>query len=333
MKAAVLEAKHHPLIYQELPDPKAGPGEVVVKLVAAALNHRDIWIQKGLYAGLKFPIILGSDGAGLVHEVGPGVDESWLGRSVIINPGIDWGENPRAQGRQFQILGLPQDGTFAQLVKIPAKNLRPKPDYLSWNAAAALPLAGLTAYRALFARAKLLPQERVLITGIGGGVALFALQFALAAGATVFVSSSSDAKLDRAKSLGAHGGINYRQADWANRLREQVGGFEVIIDGAGGSGYADLIELAIPGGRIVSYGAHHGALDNFKLQRLFWKQLDMLGTTLGSAEDFAGMVSFAETHQIVPVLDQTFSLPEAEDAMRRMDAGDQFGKIVLTIDA
>lgn len=333
MKAAVLEAKHQPLIYRDVPDPQPGPGEVIVKLTTAALNHRDVWIQKGLYAGLKFPIVLGSDGAGVVHEVGTGVDASWLGRSVIVYPGLNWGDDPRAQGRQFHILGMPADGTFAQFVKVPVENLYAKPDYLSWTASAALPLAGLTAYRALFTRAQLLPQERVLITGIGGGVALFALQFALAAGATVFVTSGSDAKLERAKMLGAHGGINYHQADWANQLQKQVGGFDVIIDSAGGEGYSDLIELAVPGGRIVNYGAHLGAPSSFKLHRHFWKQLNLLGTTLGSAADFAAMVQFAENHQLVPIVDQTFALLDAESALRRMDAGEQFGKLVLTIDA
>src|SRR6185436_10502176 len=174
-----------------VPDSRPAAGEVVVTLRAAALNHRDVWIKTGQYAGLKWPCIPGSDGAGTVSGTGEGVDAAWKNREVIINPSFGWGDHEAAQGGQFTILGLPRDGTLAEKIAVPATQLAPKPSHLSWEEAAALPLAGLTAYRAVHARAKVQRGERVLISGIGGGVALFALQFAVATGAEVWVTSSS----------------------------------------------------------------------------------------------------------------------------------------------
>src|ERR1700694_2681585 len=208
VKATVLIAVKTPLIVQQLPDLVAAPGRAVVRLKAAALNHRDLWTQLGLYPNIKLPVTLGSDGAGVVTSVGTEADRSWVGREVIINPSLDWGPDPRAQGKDFRILGLPDNGTFAEQVSIPVANLAPKPAHLSWEQAAALPLTGLTAWRALFPRAQLKPGERVLVTGTGGGAALIALQFAAAAGATVWVTSSSPEKLARAETLGAAGGVH-----------------------------------------------------------------------------------------------------------------------------
>ena len=182
MKAAVLRGVQE-LVVDTVPQPTPHVGEVVVRLHAAALNHRDVWIKGGKYAGLKFPVILGSDGAGTVVQAGPGVDPSVVGQEVILNPSLDWGHSEKSQDPRFSILGLPRDGTFAEFVSIPATQLTPKPTHLSWEEAAALPLAGLTAYRAIFSRAGLKAHERILINGIGAGTALFALQFAAAAGA------------------------------------------------------------------------------------------------------------------------------------------------------
>lgn len=331
MKAAVLDGVNQPLVVRDVPTPQAGDNEVIVQVAAAALNHRDVWIQQGLYAGLKFPIILGSDGAGTVVDVGADVDRGWLGQAVTMNPGKDWGDNPRAQGRQYKILGLPEDGTFAEQVKVPAQNLVAKPAHLSFAAAAALPLGGLTAYRALFTRGNLQPGERVLITGVGGGVAMLAFQLAVAAGAQVYVTSGSDDKLARVQQLGAAGGVNYRADEWAKKLREQASGFDLIFDSAGGAGFPELIELANPGGRVVNIGATLGNPKSIDLRRVFWKQVSILGSTMGTAEDFAALIKFVNQHQLVPVIDMEFPLSEAEAAMQRMAAADQFGKIVLTI--
>jgi zinc-binding alcohol dehydrogenase/oxidoreductase len=331
MKAAVLHAVHAPLQLSEVATPTPASGEALVKLQYAALNHRDVWIQKGQYAGLKFPIILGSDGAGTVEAVGDAAHREWLGKAVIINPSLDWGPSELAQQKSYRILGLPDDGTFAEYVKVPVENLAPKPEHLSFEAAAALPLAGLTAYRALFSRAQLSAHDKVLITGIGGGVALFALQFAVALGAEVWVTSSSDEKLARAVSLGAKGGANYSQPNWSETLQKNAGLFNVILDSAGGEGFSALINLAAPGARVVFVGATRGAVKELALQKIFWKQLSLLGSTMGSPADFDAMLKFVAQHRLTPVIDQTFALADAEQALRYMDHAKQFGKITLKI--
>ena len=332
MQALVLEASNQPLQYQEVADPAPGTGEVIVRLQAAALNHRDNWIQKGQYAGLKFPVIPGSDGCGIVQSLGPGVDAAWLNRPVIINPGLDWGDRPTVQSDRFRILGLPDDGTFAEQVRVPASALVDQPAHLDAPHAAALPLAGLTAYRALFKRANLQHGERVLISGVGGGAALFAMQYAVAAGAITFVTSGSQDKLKRALELGAAGGADYRSADFPTQLKQEAGGgFDLILDSAGGEGFGKLIDLAAPGARIVFFGATRGNPPGFDMRKVFWKQLSILGSTMGSPTDFAEMIRFVNGHHITPIADLTFPLARGNDALRAMDSAAQFGKIVLTI--
>ncbi len=332
MKALVLAGVNEPLRWQDVPDPQPGPGEVIVAIGAAAVNHRDLWIRKGQYAGLKFPIILGSDGCGRVAARGRGVDESWQGQEVIINPGLNWGGRPQAQAEDFRILGLPEDGTFAEQVRVSAAQLAAKPPHLDAVHAAALPLAGLTGYRALFSRARLQAGEKVLLTGIGGGVAIFLLQYATAAGATVFVTSGSDEKIARARELGAAGGVNYKQAGWAKQLKKQAGGgFDVIVDSAGGDGFLDLVELAVPGGRLAFFGATRGDPGKFPLRRVFWKQLSILGTTMGSPAEFGEMVHFVAEHRITPVAEQTFPMADGNAALDAMDASEHFGKLVLKL--
>ena len=330
MQAAVLSDLKQPIALQSVADPVAQPGQAVVRLKAAALNHRDLWIRLGQYAGIKVPSILGSDGAGVVESVGSPVDAAWIGRDVIINPALDWGADPRARGPKFRILGLPDDGTFAEKIAIASVNLAPKPAHLTWEQAAALPLAGLTAWRALFTRAQLQAGEKVLVTGIGGGAALFALQFAVAAGAQVWVTSSSVDKLARARSLGAAGGVDYREAGWGAALQTAAGGlFDVIVDSAGGEGFGQLIELAKPGGRLAFFGATRGNPPGFDMRRGFFRQINLLGTTMGSPADFAGMTAFVAQHRIVPTVDRVFPLAETEAALRHMESAAQFGKIVL----
>jgi NADPH:quinone reductase-like Zn-dependent oxidoreductase len=211
-------------------------------------------------------------------------------------------------------------------------NLAPKPHHLSWQQAAALPLAGLTAWRALFSRAQLTGGERVLVTGVGGGAALFALQFATAAGAEVWVTSSVPEKLARAQALGAAGGVNYLDGDWPAQLQKKAGGlFDVIIDSAGGEGFGKLIELTKPGGRIAFFGATAGNPPGLDLRKCFFRQISILGTTMGSPGDFHGLMQFVEMHHLVPVVDRVFPLAETEAALRHMEAAAQFGKIGLEI--
>lgn len=325
MRAVQLTAVNQ-LEIAEVPAPVPAMGEAVVRIHAAALNHRDVWIKAGQYAGLKWPCIPGSDGAGVVTSGDP----AWLGREVIINPSFDWGDREQAQGKGFQILGLPRDGTLAEQIAVPVTQLAAKPSQLSWEEAAALPLAGLTAYRALFSRARLQPGERVLITGIGGGVALFALQFAVAEGAEVWVTSSSADKIARAVALGAKGGFDYTATDWAKVATARPGLFDVIVDSAGGAGFEALIDLAAPGGRIVFFGATRGNPPGFTMRKAFFRQLSLLGTTMGSPADWAAMVEFVTRHRLKPVVSDVFPAERAGEAFALMERGGQFGKIVVT---
>jgi zinc-binding alcohol dehydrogenase/oxidoreductase len=332
MTAAVLHGVGEELQLQEVAQPVAGRGEAVVQVRAAALNHRDVWIQKGKYAGLKFPIILGSDGAGTVASVGSSEDEQWVGQDVVICPSLAWGDNPRAQAADFRILGLPDDGTLAEYVKVPVPNLHAKPEQLSWEEASAVTLAALTAYRAVVTQGQLQAGQKVLVTGIGGGAAGFAMQFAAALGASVYVTSGDEKKLAEAHDLGAQGGVNYKTEDWARSLAEQAGGgFDLIIDSAGGDGFSSLIEIANPGGRIVFFGATLGNPPGLDLRRVFWKQLSLLGTSMGTIAEFQAMQSLYAAEDLHPVLDQVFPLMQVNDAFARMDAAAQFGKIVIAL--
>ena len=336
MRAMVLREPGGPenLKLEEVPDPSPGVSEVVVRLKAAALNHRDVWIRSGTGAyagGFKQRVILGSDGAGEVLSVGSGGDRSLVGRAVVINPSLDWGHDDAAQGPDFRILGLPDDGTYAQAVRVSAGNVHPKPATLSFEEAAAIPLAALTAYRAVVSRARVQAGETVLVTGIGGGVSTFALQIAAHLGARVLVTSGSDAKLARAREMGAAGGANYRTQDWAREIAAQSkGGPDVVIDSVGGETFAKCVEILKAGGRIASYGATTGPVKDFVLRNLFWKQATAVGTTMGSPREFAAMLKLYD-QGLRPVVDKVFPLADTVAAHRRMEEAGQFGKIVLGI--
>ncbi len=332
MLALQLDASHQPAVMREIPTPQPAAGEVLIRLRAAALNHRDVWIQKGQYAGIKLPCTLGADGAGEIAALGEGVEGLAVGAPVIIYPGVEWGDNEPAQGRSFRVLGMPDPGTFAEYTTTAAAYVRPCPAHLSWEQAAALPLAGLTAYRAAFKRARVQPGERVLVTGVGGGVAQVAAQFCAAAGAEVWVTSGDDNKLARALALplGLRGGVNYKQENWGRTLTQNSGGFDVIIDSAAGEAFGTLLDVAAPGGRLVFYGATLGNIPQLPAAKVFWKQLSILGTSMGSEQDFDEMLAFVNQHQLMPVVDKTFPLAEGEAALRYLEAGQQLGKVVLT---
>jgi zinc-binding alcohol dehydrogenase/oxidoreductase len=331
MKAIVLESAENPIVIKEVAKPVLQAGDVLVQVKAAALNRRDYWITIGKYAGIKYPTILGSDGAGIITEIGEGVDSTLIGKEVIINPSHNYGDNPDFQGKDFKILGLPDDGTFAEYVKVRAEYLYNKPAHLSWEQAAAIPLAGLTAYRALFTKGKAKKGDKVLVVGAGSGTGTFVLQWAVAAGCEVYVTSGTAEKIERAKQLGAVAGVNYKDADWDTQLKQMAGGFDVLIDSALGEGFAKLPDICNPGARIVFFGGTAGDMPAINGRKIFWKQLQILGTTMGTEAEFGAMVDFINDHKIVPVIDEVFEMDNAEKAFAKMAHSTQFGKIVLKI--
>lgn len=331
MKAIILNLDSKEKIrLTDVQESVVGSGEVRVKIKAAALNHRDEWSRQGLYPNLKTGVILGSDGAGIVSELGRGVDSFWLGKEVIINAAINWGDNEDFHGKNFEILGMPRNGTFAESVVVPSDRLHQKPDHLSWEEAAALPLAGLTAYRALTYQGELDENENVLVTGFGGGVAQFAAQFALALDTKVSISSSSPDKIKKGLKMGASFGYDYTNPNWVDQaIEDSKGGFDLIIDGAAGDSFNQLIQVCKPGGRVVFYGATRGNPGKLEARRIFWNQLKIIGSTMGSDRDFRKMLQLVVRREIHPVIDKIYSLDQANNAFDRMKAGEQMGKIIL----
>jgi zinc-binding alcohol dehydrogenase/oxidoreductase len=319
------------LALSEVPAPRPAAGEVLIRLRAAALNHRDL----GMFdwePDVSF--ILGADGSGVIEELGPGVDGLELGAPVIIYPALDWGEREDAFSPVFTILGWPRDGTFAELVVVPVENVVGKPSHLSFEEAAALPLSGLTAYRAVVSRAKVQAGERLVIHGIGGGVALFVLQFAKLAGAAIMVTTTSADKLERARALGADLAVDSRAQDWreAARTWTRGAGVDVVIDSVGGERFADSLLALRPGGRIVTYGTTASGLSTVDVETIFWHQLNVLGSTMGSPRDFAAMIELANSTRLKPVVDSVWPLAHGSEALQRLAQGRQFGKIVLRMD-
>jgi zinc-binding alcohol dehydrogenase/oxidoreductase len=338
MKAMVLREIGGPekLSYEDVPEPEPGPGETVVRLHAAALNRRDVFVTRGQYPGAKpeaLPVILGSDGSGEVIARGEGASGPDEGTEVVIDPALYWGDDPQKPGKEYRILGLPDDGTFAQFAKVPAENVYPKPSHLSHEEAAAIPLGALTAYRALVTRGSLKEGETVLVPGIGSGVATFVVQMAAAIGARVFVTSGSDEKIERAEALGAEGGVNYTSEDWSKELKSMTGGVDLSVDHVGGEGFDALVSLARPGSRIVTFGATAGPKVTVVMPRIFLKHLTVLGTAMGTNEEFGAMLDLYAEHGLRPTINETFALDEAAEAMRHMEEGKGIGKIVLEVPA
>ncbi|MCD8741212.1 zinc-binding dehydrogenase [Mucilaginibacter roseus] len=333
MKAIVLEGLNQPLTVKDIDKPTPKPGEVLVQLKAASLNRRDWWITQGKYPGIAYPAVIGSDGAGTVVEAGSDADSNWIGKDVVIYPARGWGESTEHQSKDFNIIGLPPDqGTLAEYIAVPVTDIQAKPMHLDFEQTATLPVAGLTTFRALFTRGQAKKEDKVLITGVGGGTGVFALQYALAAGCQVFVTSGSAEKIERARKLGASAGVNYKAQDWAEQLHQlSGGGFDVILDSALGQGFEKLIDICKPGGRIVFWGGTAGSIPELNGRKIFWNHISILGTTLGAPAEFEQMLQFIAEHKIEPVIDEIFPLAEAEKAIRKMDDSSQFGKLVLRI--
>jgi NADPH:quinone reductase-like Zn-dependent oxidoreductase len=304
------------LRYEDAQDPEPGLGEVLVRLRAASLNHLDLWIRKGLPSVPK-PRILGADGAGLREDTG---------ERVVINPGIEHGE-------KITVIGEHMDGTHAELVAVPETNVYTLPDEISFVEAAAFPLVFETAYRLLVAKARLQEGEWVLLWGIGSGVATAGLAIAKALGAKALVTSSSDEKLDRARELGADAAVNHATGDVRGAVAEATDGkgVEVVLEHVGEATWQTSLQAARIGGRVAVCGATTGPNPPAALHRIWWKQLTIYGSTVGTREDFEGAYELVKNGRAKPVVDSVFPLAEAQAAHERMEAAEQFGKIVLTI--
>ncbi len=338
MKAIVMHELGGPdkLTYEDVPEPEPGSGETVVRLHAAALNRRDVFATYGQYPGVRadiLPCVLGSDGSGEVVARGDGADGPAEDAEVVINPALYWGDDPRKPGKEYRILGIPDHGTFAQFVKVPAESVFPKPSHLSHEEAAAIPLAALTAYRALVTRGEVREGETVVVPGVGSGVATLVVQMAAALGARVFVTSGSDEKIEKAKELGAEGGVNYNSEDWSKELKSMTGGVDLSVDHVGGEAFDALVSLARPGGRIVVFGATAGPAPKVTTIRISLKNLDVLGTAMGTNEEFGAMLDLYAEHGLKPVINETFPLEDAAAAMKHMEDGTGIGKIVFDIPA
>ena len=316
---AVLVREGGALSYEDFDDPVAGPGEVVVELRAAAVNRRDLLLRNPPGPAYQFPLplILGSDGAGIRRDTG---------EEVVIYPGFDWGPREDAAGPDWRILGGPEHGTYAELVKVPEENLFPKPARFSWEEAAAFPLAALTAFRALFEVGRLTGDESVLVLGAGSGVSTLAVLLAVQAGARVLVTSSSQEKIERAKELGAAGGVLYTEEGWP----EAAGPVDIVLDSVG-STWRDSIRALRQGGRLVVFGGTGGPEVTMDVRAVYLNWKSIIGTMMGSHRDFAGLMRMVDMGVWKPVIDSVWPLAEAEAAHERMKDGQHFGKLVLAV--
>ncbi|MDX6467547.1 MAG: hypothetical protein QOI27_2587 [Gaiellaceae bacterium] len=314
------------LVLEEAPDPVAGHGEVLIRLRASALNHLDVWIRKGQPSVPK-PRILGADGAGVVEALGEGVSGFEPGQRVVINPGLE------AADGAIHVIGEHGDGTNAELIAVPATNVYPIPDGLSFEEAAAFPLVFETAYRMLVTRAHLQAGEWVLLWGIGSGVSTAGLAIARALGARTIVTSSSDAKLERARELGADVVVNHADGDVKAAVKEATAGrgADIVVDHVGEATWRTSLDAAAREGRIVVCGATSGPNPPAALHRVWWKQLTILGSTMGTKADFEAAYELIASGRARPVVDEVLPLSEIRAAHARLEAGEQLGKIVLTL--
>jgi zinc-binding alcohol dehydrogenase/oxidoreductase len=312
------------LRYEDVADPEPGPGEVLIRLRAASLNHLDIWVRKGLPSVPK-PRILGADGAGTVEALGEGVDGLTVGDRVVINPGLE-------HGPTITVVGEHTNGTHCELIALPAEQVFPLDERLSFEEAAAFPLVYETAYRMLVARARLEAGEWVLVWGIGGGVATATFEVARALGARTIVTSGADWKLQQAREWGADLALNHADEDVVTAVREATGGgADVVVETVGEATWARSLAAVRPRGRVVVCGATSGPNPPAQLHRFWWKQLDVLGSTMGTRDDFLGAYDLVRSGRARVHVDRVFPLSEIRAAHERLEAGEQLGKIVLSI--
>jgi NADPH:quinone reductase-like Zn-dependent oxidoreductase len=324
----------------DLPKPRIGPDDVLINVKAIALNRLDLFVRKGSPA-LKLPLphIPGSDASGVIAEIGPNVHGLQVGQRVTINPGLSCGycefclAGEQSLCPQFQILGEHVPGAAAECVVVPAVNVLPIPEGFSFEKAAAAPLVFLTAWRALISRARLRAGEDVLIIGAGAGTSTAAIQIAKLAGARVLTTSSSDDKLQRARDLGADIGINYKTQEWDRQVYRLTGkrGVDVVFESVGAATWLKSIRSLARGGRMVVIGATTGPHPEEEIAYIFWKQIDILGSTMSNQREFRQVMQLVLRGELNPVIDSVYPLEKIREAHTRLESGEQFGKIVLTI--
>ena len=332
MKAAILKDINGPncLEIKNIKMPEPSSGEVRVKIVASALNRRDYWITRGGYPGTKTPCIAGSDGAGVIDKVGEGVSPNMIGKEVMLYPAREWGESEIYYGPNFRVLGMPDQGTFAEYICSPAKDVYAKPEHLSWEEAAAIPLAGLTAWRAVVTQAEVHKNQKVLVTGAGGGVSTFVVLWCLHIGAKVYISSSSKEKINDAIKLGVTAGENYNSKSCYKKLFDQSGGFDVVIDSAAGDLFNEVLDTLLPGGRYVFFGSTAGRPpEGLPMGKVFFNHIRIQGTTMGSNAEFSDMLDFLTKYKIKPIIDSVYPLSDIIKAHSQMEVFGHTGKIVL----
>lgn len=324
----------------DLPKPTIGPDDVLINVKAIALNQLDLFVRRGSpVLKLPLPHIPGSDGAGVIAEVGANVKGLSVGQRVTINPGLSCGRcdfciaGEESLCPDFKILGEHTSGTAAEFVRVPAVNVLPIPDDYPFEQAAAAPLVYLTVWRALISRARVRAGEDVLILGAGAGTGTAAIQIAKKAGARVFVTSSSDEKLQKAKEIGAGIGINYQTQEWDREVFKLTAkrGVDIVFDSVGAATWLKSIRSLKRGGRLVVIGATTGANPPEEIGYIFWKQIDILGSTMSNQREFREVMKLVLRNELKPVIDRVFPLERAQEAHARLESGAQFGKIVLTV--
>jgi NADPH:quinone reductase-like Zn-dependent oxidoreductase len=312
------------LRYEDVLEPEPAAGEVLVRMRTASLNHLDVWVRKGLPSVPK-PHILGADGAGVVEALGEGVDGLATGDRVVLNPGLEHGD-------RISVVGEHTSGVQAELVALPAAQLFPLDDALSWEEAAAFPLVYETAYRMLVTKAALQEGEWVLVWGIGGGIGAAAFELARALGARTIVTSGSDEKLAAARGWGADVTVNHATGDVAAAVKEATGrGVDLVVEHVGEATWKTSLGAVRPGGRVVVCGATSGPNPPAQLHRFWWKQLTLYGSTMGTRDDFLGAYDLVRSKRARVHVDSVFPLSEIRAAHERLEAGEQLGKIVLAI--
>jgi NADPH:quinone reductase-like Zn-dependent oxidoreductase len=339
MRAAIFHETGGPEVVriEEVPTPRPGPGEVLIQVKACAMNHLDLWVRRGLPIDTTMPHIGGSDIAGVIAEVGEGVDAGRAGERVVLNPSLwdgtcEWcrrGEESMCV--RFRILGEHTNGGFAEYVAAAADRAYRLPDGYPFERAAALPISYMTAWRALHSRARLQPGEEVLVLGASGGTALAAVQIALGIGARVFAVTSGAENVERLRRLGAAFVYDRSEGDWGAALHADTGkrGVDVVVENVGAATWKSSLRALAQGGRLVTYGATAGPKVEVDVRALFWKQYSILGTTMASKSEFEAMIAAAFAGELNPVVDTVMPLDDARAAHERLEAGGQFGKVVL----